>query len=89
MVHAGDLYDVVGSGIGRIEHGDFTVADVTAAWYLDGDRRHRVGLRLENAFDEDYASSLGRGFRDADASPYPYRNLGMPRTWHASYRFTF
>lgn len=89
LVHVGDVYDVVGSGIGRIEHGDYSVADVTAAWYLDGDRHHRIGLRLENAFDEDYASSLGRGFHDADGSPYPYRNLGMPRTLHASYRFSF
>ena len=89
IVHVGSVHDVVGSGIGRIEHGDYAVADVTAAWYLDADRRHRIGLRLENALDEDYASSLGRGFLDADGSAYPYRNLGMPRTWHASYRFSF
>lgn len=89
LVHVGDVYDVVGSGIGRIGHGDYSVADITAVWYAYGDRRHRIGLRLENAFDEDYASSLGRAFLDADGSPYPYRNLGMPRTWHASYRFSF
>ncbi|MEX2123545.1 MAG: TonB-dependent receptor [Woeseia sp.] len=89
ILTVGDVSDVVGSGIGRIEHGGYTVVDVAAAYYLDSDRSHRIGLRLENAFDETYASSLGRGLRDSDASPYAYGNLGMPRTLHASYQYSF
>ena len=89
IVHIGDLYDSVSGGIGRVEHGNYTVVDIGAAWYLGSDRQHRLGVRLENAFDEDYGSSLGRAFRDTDGSSYAYTNLGTPRTWHASYRFSF
>jgi hypothetical protein len=62
---------------------------VGAAYYLDTERRHRIGARLENALDEDYATSIGRGRRDVDSSSYGYRNLGAPRTLHASYRYSF
>ena len=44
---------------------------------------------LEPFFDEEYGSSLGRAFRDTDGSSYAYTNLGTPRTWHVSYRFSF
>ena len=89
VIRVGDLYDSVSGGIGRVEHGDYTVVDIGAAWYIDAARHHRVGARLENAFDEDYGSSLGRAFRDSDDSSYAYTNLGTPRTWHVSYRFSF
>ncbi|HEY8519662.1 MAG TPA: TonB-dependent receptor [Gammaproteobacteria bacterium] len=89
LVNVGDVYDVVGSGIGRREHGGYTVIDLSGAYYLDAARRHRLGVRLENALDETYATSLGRGFRDLDGSPYPYQNLGAPRTLHATYSYRF
>jgi vitamin B12 transporter len=89
MVSVGDVFDQVASGIGRIEHGGYTVVDLGAAYYLDRDRRHRIGARLENALDEEYATSLGRGRRDVDNSAYAYRNLGAPRTLHASYSYRF
>lgn len=85
----GNLYDTVSGGIGRVEHGGYTVMDLGAAFYFGDQRRHRVGVRLENALNEDYGSSLGRAFRDADGSSYAYTNLGTPRTWHVSYRYRF
>jgi vitamin B12 transporter len=84
-----DLYDVVGSGIGRAEHGNYAVVDLASFYYLDADRRHRIGLRLENALDERYATSMGRGFLDTDGAAYAYENLGMPRTAHLSYQYSF
>lgn len=89
LVWVGDVYDTVAGGIGRMEHGNYVVLDLGGAWYPDAPGRHRIGVRLENAFDEDYASSLGRAFRDADGSSYAYTNLGTPRTLHVSYRFSF
>jgi len=86
VANVGDVYDEV-SRIGRIEHGGYTVVDLSAAYYLDAERRHRIGARLENAFDEDYATSLGRGIRDLDGSSYAFRNLGAPRTVNVSYSF--
>ncbi|MYE12881.1 MAG: TonB-dependent receptor, partial [Gammaproteobacteria bacterium] len=87
LVHVGDLYDSVGGGIGRIEHGGYTVLDVGAAYRFGDGGRHRIGIRLENALDEDYASSLGRSFMDIDGSSYPYANLGTPQTFHVAYAY--
>ncbi len=89
MTRIGDLYDSVSGGIGRVEHGGYTVVDLGAAYYFGNDRRHRLNVRLENALDENYGSSLGRAFRDLDGSSYAYTNLGTPRTWHVSYSYRF
>src|SRR5690606_14892718 len=89
LLNVGDVYDVVASGLGRREHGGYTTLDLSGAYYLDATRRHRLGVRLENALDETYATSLGRGFRDAGNVPYVYRNLGMPRSLHATYSYRF
>jgi vitamin B12 transporter len=87
MLYVGDVFDVVSGN--RIEHGNYITVDLNGAWYFGANREHRVGFRLENLFDETYASSLARGVRDSDGSSYPYQNLGMPRTFHASYRYQF
>jgi len=86
VLRVGDVFDDV-SRIGRIEHGGYRVVDLSAAYYLDAARRHRIGARIENALDEDYATSLGRGVRDLDGSSYAFRNLGAPRTVNISYSF--
>ncbi len=87
LLNVGDIFDTV-SSIGPVQHGDYTVVDVAAGFYFDRDRHHRLGARLENAFDEDYATSVGRGTRDTGGF-YAYRNLGMPRTLHATYSYSF
>ncbi|MFP6829884.1 MAG: TonB-dependent receptor [Gammaproteobacteria bacterium] len=89
LVNVGDLYDTVGGGIGRVEHGGYTVVDLTGAYFFDEDRKHRLGLRLENAFDEKYASSLGRARTDVGSVSYAYRNLGTPQTVHVSYAYRY
>ena len=87
VISVGDLYDSVSGGIGRLEHGGYTVADFAAAYVFGDNAQHRLGLRLENAFDEEYGSSLARAFRDSDDTSYAYANLGTPRTWHATYTY--
>jgi vitamin B12 transporter len=89
VINVGDVYDVVGGGVGRVDHGNYTVVDLGAGYFLDADRTHRLGARLENALDEGYAASIGRGRRDLDNSSYAYRNLGAPRTLHVSYSYRF
>src|SRR5690606_13842941 len=44
VVNVGDVHDVVSGGIGRVDHGDYTLVDLGAAYYLDPERRHRIGL---------------------------------------------
>jgi vitamin B12 transporter len=89
LLHVADIYDSVSGGIGRVEHGNYTVLDLGGAYYLGDDRSHRLSVRLENAMDEDYAASLGRAFMDSDGSPYAYRNLGTPRTVKVAYTYRF
>jgi outer membrane cobalamin receptor len=76
---------------GRVDHGDYWVADLSAYAYLDQDRRNQVALRLENAFDETYPAL--RGFRSAsyDDGSGSFLSMfrGMPRTVRASYRRLF
>jgi vitamin B12 transporter len=87
VVDVGDTFDTIGGGVGRVRYGDYTLVDVSGAYYLDADRKHRLGVRLENALDEDYATSLGRGRFDVNNASYAYRNLGAPRTLNASYSY--
>ena len=89
LVNVGDLYDTVSGGIGRVEHGGYTVVDLSGGYFFDEDRKHRLGLRLENAFDEKYASSLGRARTDVGSASYAYRNLGTPQTVHVSYAYRY
>ena len=89
LANVGDLYDSVSGGIGRLEHGGYRVLDIGAGYRFGDERRHRIGIRLENAFDEEYAASLGRSIRDLDGSSYPYENLGTPRTVHVAYAYRF
>ena len=46
-------------------------------------------MRLENLFDEDYATGHGRGFTDVDGTPYLVNTLGVPRTLHLSYTLQY
>ena len=89
FLNVGDLYDSVSGGIGRVEHGGYTVLDFGGAYRFGASGNQRIGVRLENALDEEYASSLGRAFVDVDGSSYPYRNLGTPQTFHVSYAYRF
>ena len=89
LISVGDIYDSVAGGIGRVEHGGYTVVDIGGAYYLGVGRQHRIGVRLENALDETYATSLGRAFVDLDGSSYRYDNLGTPQTFHVAYNYRF
>ncbi len=51
-------------------------------------KHHRVGLRLENAFDEEYGRPK-RGFRDSDDSGFTALEVGTPRTWSVNYTYRY
>lgn len=76
---------------GRVDHGDYTVADLSAYAYLDGARQNQIAVRLENAFDESYPAL--RGFRTASyddgSGDFLAMLRGMPRTVRVSYRRMF
>ena len=89
LVDVGDVWDTVSGGIGRVEHGNYSLLDLTGAYRFGPDGRQRIGVRIENLTDESYASSLGRAFVDVGGASYAYQNLGTPRTWHVTYTHGF
>jgi len=47
-------------------------------------------MRLENVFDQEYTTRHARGFPDTSGgAPFVVHNLGVPRTFHLSYGFSF
>ena len=82
----GDLFATNFSG--AVPYGDYTLVDVSARYHLDADRKHRIGVRLENAFDEEYGRP-GTGRSDVGNTSYTIVNLGVPRTWHVTYSYAY
>lgn len=83
--YVGDIYDSV-SSIGRVEHGNYLLADLAGFFFIDEGHRHRLGVRVENVFDTEYATRVIRVRRDVVNTPYAAENLGPPLTLHVTYR---
>jgi vitamin B12 transporter len=84
--HTGDVYrDAAGA---RRNYGNYTVVDLNGGLKFGADERHRIGVRLENALDEEYASRVRPGETD-EGDDYVYSFRGTPRTIHASYTYSF
>lgn len=75
------------SAFGWQEYGDAYVLDLGAHLYLDREQRRRLNLRLENALDETYATTVSQAnlVGTDPAVPFMYRRLGPPRTLQMSY----
>ena len=84
--HVGDVFSTNFSG--KVPYGDYTVVDLSARLFLDQDKHHRLGARLENLFDKEYGRP-GTGFRDSDDSSYTVINVGTPRTLTLGYTYSF
>jgi vitamin B12 transporter len=72
----------------RHDYGNYFLLDLNAGLRLGQDGRHRIGLRLENALDETYASRVRSGTTDG-GDAYAFSFLGTPRTLHATYAYRF
>jgi len=60
-----------------------------AGRYLLGDKQqHRLGFRLENAFDEEYGRPA-TGRTDVGNIAYAAVRVGTPRTLHVTYTYAF
>lgn len=70
-------------------YGDYYVANLGATFYLDAERNQRLNLRLENAFDETYATDVGSTEHEVTEMPFLYRRLGPPRTAYLDYSHSF
>lgn len=83
--YVGNVYSNVAGGIGRVEHGNYAVLDIAAWAFIDRDQRHRIGVRLENAFDADYDTRVTRAREDITDISYAAGFRGTPLTLHATY----
>lgn len=93
FAYTGDTHVALG-GVEQ-SYGKYTVVDLSGRWFIDPARRQTLNLAVQNLFDEEYGRP-SRGCRDvATDGPYDcsvryiYVNRGLPRTFRASYRFTF
>ena len=89
-IGGGITVNYVGDELGRgVAYGNDTIIDLNARWYLDSDRKQRIGVRIENVTDEEYFTSFGRGTTDVGAVPYTYPNLGRDRSFFVNYSVDF
>jgi vitamin B12 transporter len=82
--HVGDLNARRGE-----KRGNYTVMDLSGYYNLGSEEQHQFVFRIENLADKEYASRVDRGTLDATGTSYLYDNLGMSRTFHASYNYRF
>lgn len=91
LLYVGDVYFDVGGFFpdgSFVEHGSYAVVDISGYYEFGGDGQHRVVARIENLFDEDYATSVRTATADAGGN-YLYDNLGVPQTFHFFYSYRF
>lgn len=69
---------------------DYAVVDLAATYRFGREQQHRASVRLENLLNKQYTTSFGQGYRDVGSpEPYLYDNLGMERTVHLAYTYSF
>jgi vitamin B12 transporter len=90
VVHLGDVdAEPFGAGNGRYGYGNYTVADLGGRIFVDGARRQRIDLHLNNAFNKTYYSGLTHGVNDTSGDAYLVHDLALPRTFSAYYTYAF
>lgn len=90
--YAGTAYAAPGGGFARQAYGDAVIADLRAWWNIDGQgKHHRLGVRVENLFDEDYATRVRQAALagSVPTTRFLYSNRGAPRTAFLNYSYTF
>lgn len=88
--YVGDKTEDV-TGFGRQSYGDYYVLDAGAHLYLDRNQQHRITLRLENLLDEEYATSVSSAILTGSdpQERFQWQRLGVPRTVHLNYSYSF
>ena len=69
--YVGDTYQTFGTDDREKVTGHFLLS-LSARVFLDGERRHKINVGLSNVLGSVYATSYGKGVRDADGSDYTY-----------------
>jgi outer membrane cobalamin receptor len=83
----GDLWANV-AAVGRVNYGNYAVVNLGGYAFLDEERRHRIGVSLENALDGDYDTAVTRVRTDVTNVSYAAGFRGTPITLHVGYRLS-
>jgi vitamin B12 transporter len=89
----GDVYTTV---LGKtLDYGNYPVFNLSARYFFDSARHETLSLSLDNVFDRRYGRP-SKGCLDVSTDgpfdcsmPYAYVNLGLPRTFRASFSYAF
>lgn len=88
--YVGDQFRDI-TDFGEQNYGDYYVVNLGAHVMLGNEGKHRLGLRLENALDETYSTTLGT-LTVAGTDPVErllWHRLGPPRSVHLNYSVSF
>ena len=89
--NVGDIFSDVGGFFAtgeHVEHGNYAVVNASGTYRFGEDDRYTLGVRLENLFDDEYATRVSKATSDTGTA-YLYDSLGVPRTGHISLRYDF
>lgn len=88
-IWTGDVFQAVPTRPDPWNYGDYYVVDLAAHLYFDEDLRHRLDMRIQNLFDEDYASRVTTALPPGGGPRFESRYLGVPQTFHVRYTYRF
>lgn len=73
------------------DFGEHFVVDLSGHIYIDADHKHKLTARVQNLFDEEYVTNLGRSGAAAGdtTAPFEFGIRGVPQTFHVSYSYAF
>jgi vitamin B12 transporter len=90
LKYVGRMYTNV-TGFAPQVYGMDVIANLGGHWFFDNERRHRLGMRVENLFDIEYETRIRSAVLQGSdpATRFMFRNQGAPRTLYANYTFAF
>lgn len=84
--YTGDVFERGLGSFDDVNYGGFFVADASVFHKFGTKNQHKVTLRVENIFDEDYATRYNRV---ASPSEFLYYQHGLPRNVIINYTYSF
>lgn len=80
------------AGFGRQEYGNYFIVDFATHTFLDPEtRRWRLGARLENIFDKEYATTINSAVIEGSTTGerFFYNRFGTPQTFYLNLTYQF
>ena len=77
------------SAFGRRNIGNYATLNLSGRTFLDQAQRHRIGVSIENVFDERYATRLSQVQADDGTGAVLVQRLGVPQTFSLHYAYDF